>query len=357
MSLMLAAGAVRRRRPGRFTVVLLTLVMLPMLVASTAAFGIASRLRGHAFENPLEAVPAQCASANTDAPAKSRNAATVANTGAALGVARPGLVIGIAVTLVEAGGLNLASQAVPESLSYPNDGVAPGDHDSVGIFQQRASWGSVEQRMNVQYAATKFFERLKALNPPWDTRDPGAAGQAVQISAFPDRYATKMVEAEALLAGGVTLVPCNPPAPTGGGAGFTDGPAGAYPGLTRTPAEAIAWARAREGADGWYRRCLAFVTQATGSWVGVPYAIDAYHVTPADRRHAADSPEGRTPPPGAALFYDTGQRAGHVVLYLGGGLIASNDIVTPGIISVVPADAIETRWGSRYVGWAWPGSN
>lgn len=49
------------------------------------------------------------------------------------------VVSAIAAALVESDLHNLASAAVPESKNYPNDGVAPGDYDSVNLFQQRAS--------------------------------------------------------------------------------------------------------------------------------------------------------------------------------------------------------------------------
>lgn len=41
----------------------------------------------------------------------------------------------------------LANSKYPASLKYPHDGVGQ-DHDSVGIFQQRPSWGSTKERMN-----------------------------------------------------------------------------------------------------------------------------------------------------------------------------------------------------------------
>lgn len=52
------------------------------------------------------------------------------------------IVSAISAGMVESELRNLASEAVPESKSFPNDGVAPGDYDSVGLFQQRFSvWG------------------------------------------------------------------------------------------------------------------------------------------------------------------------------------------------------------------------
>ncbi|KOG44797.1 hypothetical protein ADK75_34270 [Streptomyces virginiae] len=62
----------------------------------------------------------------------------------------------------------------------------------------------------------------------------------------------------------------------------------------------------------------------------------------------------RNPPPGALLYWDTGQRAGHVALYLGNGKIASNDIVSQGRIDIVDATVVESKWGATYIGWAPP---
>lgn len=283
-----------------------------------------------------------------------RNAQTIVN--AAPGGDMHAARIAIATAIVESGLRNL---------NY-------GDRDSIGLFQQRpsAGWGTVAQIMDPVYSAGKFYTALLAL-PNWATMGDGAAAQAVQRSAFPGRYADVLPQADQWLAQvggpngaqvGATTAPCIQQVnngikqdPAGAASGFTDGPAVGYT-TGRSVADAVAFAHAQEssGANGWYRRCLAFVTQATGGWVGVPYAIDAFYATPTDRRHDANSPEGHSPSPGSAMFFDTGSRAGHVVLYLGGGMIASTDINTPGQVSIVPADAIETRWHSRYVGWAMP---
>jgi hypothetical protein len=117
--------------------------------------------------------------------------------------------------------------------------------------------------------------------------------------------------------------------------------------------EAIRFAvAASRGPDVWYRRCLNFTAQAYGwSHAGTPYAQDHLLVAmPPELRHLGD----RNPPPGALVFWATGSRAGHVALYLGNGLIASNDIERPGAISIVSFSAVEQRWGARYLGWSPP---
>ncbi|MCI0689984.1 MAG: hypothetical protein L0Y54_22515, partial [Sporichthyaceae bacterium] len=101
----------------------------------------------------------------------------------------------------------------------------------------------------------------------------------------------------------------------------TDGVRSPLPNL-RTPAEAIAYARAATLGPGiWYRRCLAFTARSYG-WhhSGSPTALSHWLTLPAAYRH----PGERTIPAGAILYWNIGA-AGHAALYLGNGLIASND--------------------------------
>ena len=90
-----------------------------------------------------------------------------------------------------------------------------GDADSVGLFQQRpgAGWGSREQIMDPHYAAEAFFGGSAAPSPPglvdingWPSMALGDAAQAVQVSAFPDRYAVREQEARQIAsAAGIDL--------------------------------------------------------------------------------------------------------------------------------------------------------
>jgi len=75
-----------------------------------------------------------------------------------------------------------------------------GDRDSVGIFQMRPStgWGSVAQLQDVDYQVNAFYggQEVPPGNPGlldlsgWEQLRPGDAAQAVERSAFPDRYHT-----------------------------------------------------------------------------------------------------------------------------------------------------------------------
>jgi hypothetical protein len=75
-----------------------------------------------------------------------------------------------------------------------------GDRDSVGVFQQRASWGSYAERTTVSIASRKFFgpalDAARA-NPSWTA---GQVAQKVQVSAFPARYDQAQAPAQRLIA-------------------------------------------------------------------------------------------------------------------------------------------------------------
>ncbi|PRQ10636.1 phage tail tape measure protein [Corynebacterium sp. 13CS0277] len=124
----------------------------------------------------------------------------VARSAKAAGLNAAAAIIGVATTLVESGNpLKMwANNAVPESLSFRHDAVGS-DYDSIGLFQQRqAGWGTVKERMTPFDSATMFFDRLKKFD--WESMDPGAAAQKVQVSAFPGRYAQQMDAAKELVA-------------------------------------------------------------------------------------------------------------------------------------------------------------
>jgi len=76
-----------------------------------------------------------------------------------------------------------------------------GDRDSLGLFQQRPStgWGSAEQILDRERSTRVFYGGAADPNgtatrglldiPGWDQLPYADAAQAVQISAYPDRYA------------------------------------------------------------------------------------------------------------------------------------------------------------------------
>jgi len=126
-------------------------------------------------------------------------------------VGRAGVLVALMAALTESTLRLLANtNAYPESASYPHDGVGS-DHDSLGLFQMRPSsgWGTVAEVMDPEYQARAFFGGVSGPNAGsprglldvtgWQMLEPGAAAQAVEISAYPDRYANFEPVAEAIL--------------------------------------------------------------------------------------------------------------------------------------------------------------
>jgi hypothetical protein len=183
------------------------LVAIIVLIAMAAAGAVSSL-----FADPAGGGGPLCLGIVTDdsldaaptglTPEQAGNAAIIISVGQQWEVPQRGWVIAIATALQESNLVNLGD------LGEDND------HDSLGLFQQRPSqgWGSPEQILNPEYAATVFYERLVQV-PGWEELPLTVAAQQVQRSAFPNAYArherraTQIVEA--YLAG--TLPSCVPP--------------------------------------------------------------------------------------------------------------------------------------------------
>jgi len=117
-----------------------------------------------------------------------------------------------------------------------------------------------------------------------------------------------------------------------------------------SPSEAVSWALAHTGQDlGYSGLCDHFVAQAYGqSHSGYESAKSHYQAALAAKDIHTDS----NPPPGALVYWDTGQY-GHIALSVGGGKVASTDFVHKGQEDVVPIADITAKWGT-YLGWSNP---
>src|SRR5690606_6829153 len=101
-----------------------------------------------------------------------------------LGISERGIAIALATAMVESSMRNL---------DY-------GDRDSLGLFQQRPSqgWGTAEQILNADRSIRVFYGGPSDPNGSttrglldirgWESMAFTDAAQAVQISAYPDRY-------------------------------------------------------------------------------------------------------------------------------------------------------------------------
>ncbi len=115
-------------------------------------------------------------------PAQATNARIVAATASARGGSSAALAA-LMVGLAESGMRVLANPNDPGgAAAYAHDGVGY-DHNSLGIFQQRPSWGSAAQRMDPTASTDLYVDALLAL-PNWRSLPPAHAAQLVQRSAF-----------------------------------------------------------------------------------------------------------------------------------------------------------------------------
>ena len=116
--------------------------------------------------------------------AQAQNARTVAAAATSQGGGRAAL-IALMTGLAESNLLVLSNPNDPAGGAFPSQGVGH-DHDSLGIFQQRPSWGTASQRMD-PIASTTLFVAALLSHQGWDVVEPWRAAQDVQHSAFDGR--------------------------------------------------------------------------------------------------------------------------------------------------------------------------
>lgn len=157
-------------------VILLCLAFLPLLMMGVALLGVTnnSTCDGESQQLGDRGWSAQQAD----------NARTITQTTAARVLPPRAAVIAVATAIVESDLINLGY----------------GDRDSLGLFQQRpsAGWGTPSQVTNPEYATNAFLDRLVQV-PRWSEVRLGAAAQAVQRSAFPERYQPREHQAQTLV--------------------------------------------------------------------------------------------------------------------------------------------------------------
>ncbi|MDO5677456.1 MAG: hypothetical protein Q4G35_08130 [Propionibacteriaceae bacterium] len=106
-------------------------------------------------------------------PAQARNSSIIVAASIERGLPEQAAVIAIATAYQESGLRNL---------DY-------GDRDSLGLFQQRPSygWGTEEEIMDPWYSSHRFYEELVKFTN-WDTTDVNDIAQKVQRSGHPEAY-------------------------------------------------------------------------------------------------------------------------------------------------------------------------
>lgn len=293
-----------------------------------------------------------------------RRAATVIAVGNDEGIPARGQLIAIMTALTESSLRVLSNtSAYPRSADFPNDGDG-GDHDSVGLFQQRpaAGWGAVEKLMDPVWSSRAFYGGPSGPNhgsprglldiDGWQAMDPGAAAQAVQVSAYPDRYAVNRPVAEKVLSAvsGLSLssaLDCEQPA--------GDLPANLPPGF---PGDLIAAAASQlgkpyvwgggdfTGPTGGGFDCSGLVLysayQASDGRIRLPHYSG-------DQIHAGSSIPWALKRPGDLIFFSYPGAGGphHVAIFVGGDRILqaprTGDVVRYGRVGEFSGEIMTVR--------------
>lgn len=112
--------------------------------------------------------------------AQLENAVAIVNAATAMQLPAAAQVIGVQAAIGESSLVNLDTG---DGAINPDGSIA----DSMGLFQQQSSWGTVAQRMDPTTAATLFYQRLITV-PDWESLLPTVAINKVQINADPFHY-------------------------------------------------------------------------------------------------------------------------------------------------------------------------
>ncbi|MFT3887517.1 MAG: hypothetical protein QM713_05045 [Arachnia sp.] len=99
-------------------------------------------------------------------------------------------------------GLPERAAVVALATAYQESGLRNldyGDRDSLGLFQQRPSygWGSEEEIMDPWYASNRFYEEIVKFDD-WETTDVNDMAQKVQRSGHPEAYRKHEANAQAV---------------------------------------------------------------------------------------------------------------------------------------------------------------
>ena len=176
---------------------------LPYIIAACDARGMGPMTTNIQQANALKAAGEAGAAQASVGSSDQASWQQIGNLGIAQGVQEDqsdAAALAVACILVETGGTwkNFANPTVKESATFPNDGFPPNPNlDSVGLFQQRAGWGIVAQRMNPYAAAGMFYDKLGQFN--WRNMAPGSAIYKVQVGATPELYGAAFEAAKGIV--------------------------------------------------------------------------------------------------------------------------------------------------------------
>ena len=169
------------------------------------------------------------------------NAAQIMNAATAAGLPQQAQIVGVMTAIGESGLRNLTYGDDLQGVTNP-DGTLT---SSLGLFQQQAGWGSVQERLDPARSAAIFFSHLTQV-PDWAKMTPTGAAHAVQVNADPNFYTPFLLPASEIVA---TLAAAN----SGSKCGISSDPQalarelvthlddGTLTGLEQPPIEQIRW--------------------------------------------------------------------------------------------------------------------
>lgn len=294
-----------------------------------------------------------------------QRAATIMAVGKPAHVPARGQLIALMAALTESSLRVLSNvSAHPGSADITNDGDG-GDHDSLGLFQMRPStgWGTIRHLMDPVWSARAFYGGAGGPNhgsprglldiPDWKTLTPGAAAQAVEVSAYPDRYAVNQPVAEAILSvlSGVALEAGLTCTDDGDGEILIDLPEGFVGALITAAASQLGlpyvWGGGNfEGPTGGGFDCSGLVLyaayQASNGQIRLPHYSG-------DQIRAGRGIAWTDKQPGDLVFFSYPGAGGphHVAIYVGGDRILhaprTGDVVRYGTIGEFAGEVITIR--------------
>lgn len=226
-------------------------VMVPVMAAGLLLwvlfFGTASPAAAACATTPTGRIDVDSISAGATVAGLGRaqlvNAALIVNAAAALGLDGSAQLLGVQTAIGES---SLIDVDHGDGAINPDGSIA----DSLGLFQQQSSWGTVAQRMDPTTAATLFFRRLRTVSG-WEQMVPTLAINTVQGNADPDFYTPFRSSAAQILNYLSTLDRSASPTPT------TTVATGTTTGISSTAASSTAVAAAGCGAMSGNARSLA----------------------------------------------------------------------------------------------------
>jgi cell wall-associated NlpC family hydrolase len=280
---------------------------------------------------------------------------------------RPAAVIAVSVGLAESGLRVLANPTVAGSDRGQGSGT---NLDSIGIFQQRTSWGTVEQRLDPA-SSTRLFMTALLADIGWHAKQPWVAAQDVQQSSFDGRpraannysseygsnYQATLGQAESIVAQVTsTSSPCGTltgGVPANTAAGSHGLPANYTIPSTTTPAEAVAvsfalaqldkpyvWAAA--GPDAY--DCSGLTMAA---WAQAGVTLDHWTGSQVNAGTPVTDPAAMSPGDLILVPGDDGTLAAprHVGMYVGYGLVVNAADPAIGIRVQTYADFVKVGGG------------